>query len=34
MTNFRYFTLDEFDCQETGENEIQLEFVASWIICE
>jgi uncharacterized protein YcbK (DUF882 family) len=28
MTNFRYFTLDEFDCQETGENEIQLEFVA------
>jgi len=27
MTQFKYFTLDEFKCQETGENEIKEEFV-------
>ena len=25
--SFKYFTLDEFACQETGENEIKEEFV-------
>ena len=25
--SFKYFTLDEFACQETGENEIKTEFV-------
>lgn len=25
--SFKYFTLDEFKCQETGENEISAEFV-------
>jgi len=25
--SFKYFTLDEFACQETGENEIKPEFV-------
>jgi len=24
---FKYFKIDEFDCQETGENEISEEFV-------
>ena len=24
---FKYFTLEEFACQETGENEISEEFV-------
>ena len=24
---FKYFTLEEFDCQETGENEMQHEFI-------
>lgn len=27
--NFKYFTLDEFKCQETGENEIKEEFVTA-----
>lgn len=27
--SFRYFTLDEFKCQETGENEIKEEFVTA-----
>jgi uncharacterized protein YcbK (DUF882 family) len=27
--NFEYFTLDEFDCQETGENKIDYGFVVS-----
>lgn len=26
---FKYFTLEEFDCQETGENGIKEEFVAA-----
>ena len=26
---FKYFTLEEFACQETGENEIKEEFVTS-----
>lgn len=25
--SFKYFTIDEFACQETGENEIKPEFV-------
>lgn len=24
---FRFFTLEEFDCQETGENQMQEEFI-------
>ena len=27
MSEFRYFKLSDFDCQETGENEIDLDFV-------
>ena len=30
MTAFRYFTLDEFACKETGENKIDPYFVA-WL---
>ena len=26
---FRYFTREEFDCQETGENEMKDEFIHS-----
>lgn len=26
---FKYFTLEEFACQETGENDIKQEFVTS-----
>tara|TARA_R110000803_G_scaffold178178_2_gene240587 strand:+ start:379 stop:645 length:267 start_codon:yes stop_codon:yes gene_type:complete len=26
---FKYFTIEEFDCQETGENGIKEEFVAA-----
>ena len=26
---FRYFTRKEFDCQQTGENEMQDEFIHS-----
>tara|TARA_R100001126_G_scaffold89441_2_gene58427 strand:+ start:643 stop:993 length:351 start_codon:yes stop_codon:yes gene_type:complete len=27
VSEFRYFKLSDFDCQETGENEIDLDFV-------
>jgi uncharacterized protein YcbK (DUF882 family) len=27
MTKFKYFKLEEFDCQETGENDMQEEFI-------
>lgn len=30
MSNFRYFTLDEFACKETGQNLIDEEFVG-WL---
>jgi uncharacterized protein YcbK (DUF882 family) len=26
--SYRYFKLEEFDCKETGENEMQPEFIA------
>ena len=24
---FKYFKLSDFDCQETGENEMDIEFI-------
>jgi hypothetical protein len=27
MTDFKYFKLTDFDCQETGENEMDVEFI-------
>ena len=27
MSNFKYFKLEDFDCQETGENEMDVEFI-------
>ncbi len=27
MSEFKYFSLSDFDCQETGENEMDLEFI-------
>ena len=27
MSNFKYFKIEEFDCQETGENYMQDEFI-------
>nr|WP_273424936.1 D-Ala-D-Ala carboxypeptidase family metallohydrolase [Halomonas sp.] len=27
MSEFKYFQLSDFDCQETGENEMQVEFI-------
>ena len=27
MTAFKYFKLSDFDCQETGENEMDLDFI-------
>jgi len=27
MSNFKYFKIEEFDCQETGENDMQDEFI-------
>ena len=27
MSEFQYFKLSDFDCQETGENEMDLDFV-------
>jgi zinc D-Ala-D-Ala carboxypeptidase len=27
MSNFKYFKIEEFDCQETGENAMQDEFI-------
>ena len=29
MSDYTYFTLDEFDCQETGENEMSWVFLQS-----
>lgn len=28
MTTFKYFKLSDFDCQETGENAMDLEFIS------
>lgn len=27
MTDFKYFKIEDFDCQETGENEMQEDFI-------
>ena len=27
MSEFKYFKLEDFDCQETGENEMSTEFI-------
>ena len=27
MSQFKYFKLEDFDCQETGENEMSTEFI-------
>ena len=27
MGKFKYFKIEEFDCQETGENDMQDEFI-------
>ena len=27
MNQFKYFKLEDFDCQETGENEMSVEFI-------
>jgi len=27
MSNFKYFKLSDFDCQETGENNMDVEFI-------
>jgi uncharacterized protein YcbK (DUF882 family) len=27
MSEFKYFKLSDFDCQETGENEMDLDFI-------
>ena len=27
MSQFKYFKLEDFDCQETGENEMSIEFI-------
>ncbi len=27
MSNYKYFKIEEFDCQETGENDMQEEFI-------
>jgi zinc D-Ala-D-Ala carboxypeptidase len=27
MSDFKYFSIKEFDCQETGENQIKEEFI-------
>ena len=27
MSEFKYFKLEDFDCQETGENEMSIEFI-------
>ena len=27
MSDFKYFKLEDFDCQETGENEMSTEFI-------
>jgi uncharacterized protein YcbK (DUF882 family) len=29
MADFKYFSIKEFDCQETGENKMQEEFIHS-----
>jgi len=27
MSKFKYFKLEDFDCQETGDNEMDVEFI-------
>ena len=27
MSDFKYFNVSDFDCQETGENEMSLDFI-------
>ncbi len=27
MSEFKFFKLEDFDCQETGENEMDVEFI-------
>ena len=27
MSDFKYFKIEDFDCQETGENEISVDFI-------
>ena len=27
MSDFKYFKLEDFDCQETGDNEMDAEFI-------
>lgn len=27
MEKFRYFSVEDFDCQETGDNEMSLDFI-------
>ena len=29
MNDFKYFKLEDFDCQETGENEMNVDFIHS-----
>lgn len=29
MSNFKYFKIEDFDCKETGENEISVDFIHS-----
>jgi uncharacterized protein YcbK (DUF882 family) len=29
MSNFKYFKIEDFDCKETGENEISVNFIHS-----
>ena len=27
MSNFKYFKIEDFNCQETGDNEMDIEFI-------
>ena len=29
MSNFKYFKIEDFDCKETGENKISVDFIHS-----
>ena len=29
MSDFKYFKIEDFDCKETGENEISVDFIHS-----
>ena len=29
MSNFKYFKIEDFNCKETGENEISVDFIHS-----